>query len=81
MNTSEMRILFQNGVLRDATIQAYMGGWVVIAHRHDGSSITLEKAKPEPGQSRTRFFKTLKGAWESVTDIGFRDARVTQKAA
>jgi len=71
MQLSEIRMLFENGVLRDAYILPLMGEWVIEITRHAGESIALESQR-----GGVRKFKTLDAAYGVVREVGFQRAQV-----
>lgn len=71
MQLSEIKMLFENGVLRDAYILPLLGEWVIECTRHAGDSVALETQR-----GGVRRFKTLDAAYGVVREIGFQRAQV-----
>jgi len=74
MQLSDIKLLFQNGVLRDAYILPLFGDWTIEITRHAGESITLETQR-----GAVRHFKTLDAAFEGVKSVGFNRANIRQE--
>jgi len=71
MQLSEIKMLLEHGVLRDAYILPLLGDWVIEFTRHAGESIALEAQR-----GGVRRFKTLDAAYGVVREVGFQRAQV-----
>jgi len=75
MKLKELKLLFENGILREARIlpaPMQSGHWVVeIAKAGQAEAVTIEKQR-----GGVRFFATLDAAYSLVREIGFRKALI-----
>jgi len=73
MQLSEIKMLFENGVLRDAYILPLFDSWVIEFTKHAGESIALEAQR-----GGVRRFKTIDAAYGVVREIGFQRVQVRE---